>query len=468
VRAESPSARVDTTAGALRGSWVEGTATFLGVPFAEAPIGERRFGAPERRRRWSGVRDATHHGATPQKAPLADVTTIPEPSIPGDDVLNLNVFTPAPGERNARLPVLVWIHGGGFIAGSPASPWYDGRSFSNGGIVTVVVSYRLGIEGFASMEGAPDNRGLLDILTALEWVADNIEDFGGDPAAVTVGGQSAGGSLAIALLGMPRARSLYRAVIAQSAPPSFATPEAHRRAGEESAALAGIRPSMDEWASRTTSELAHVERRMMAGPLQQPPHPLLWSLATALAEDVPARLPYSPVVDGELLTEHPWQVAAPDKRLLVGATADEFVLAQPTPLTLATTNSWLDTIGAPREIRDHAIDLLLGGEPDVFGRIMTDRSFRDPAPNLARHHADSGAPTWFYDFTWCGSNGLSSHCFDLPFSWGLPDAEGVSVSLGPVPRDLAIEMHAAWAAYVRGDDPTTPPRQAAGFQLQRI
>ena len=110
------------------------------------------------------------------------MTAIPEPSFPGDATLNLNVFTPVPGEPDARLPVLVWIHGGGFKAGSPSSPWYDGRAFNRDGVVTVSISYRLGFDGFGWIPDAPHNRGLLDQIAALRWVQDNIAAFGGDPA----------------------------------------------------------------------------------------------------------------------------------------------------------------------------------------------------------------------------------------------------------------------------------------------
>ena len=109
---------------------------------------------------WTGIRDATRHGPNPQRAALAEVTLIPEPSVPGEATLNVDVYTPSPGP-DAALPVFVWIHGGGFVAGAPASPWYDGRTFNRDGVVTVCVSYRLGLDGFGWIDGAPSNRGVL-------------------------------------------------------------------------------------------------------------------------------------------------------------------------------------------------------------------------------------------------------------------------------------------------------------------
>ena len=202
---------VETNAGAVRGFWRPDSAAFLGIPFAEPPCGDLRFLAPVPVKLVGGVRDALRYGPTPQRKALAEITTIPEPSIPGEDILNLNVFTPRPQAATgseAPLPVLVYIHGGGYVAGSPASPWYDGAAFNRDGVVTVTVSYRLGFDGFGWLPDAPPNRGILDCLLALEWVRDNIGQFGGDPARVTIAGQSAGGGAVMTLLTMPRARGL--------------------------------------------------------------------------------------------------------------------------------------------------------------------------------------------------------------------------------------------------------------------
>ena len=116
----------------------------------------------------------------------------------------------------AALPVLVYIHGGGFTGGSPASPWYDGRAFNRDGVVTVTVSYRLGFDGFGHIAGAPSNRGVRDWIAALEWVRDNIAAFGGDPSRVTIAGQSAGGGAVLTLLGMPAAQDLFHSAWALS------------------------------------------------------------------------------------------------------------------------------------------------------------------------------------------------------------------------------------------------------------
>jgi para-nitrobenzyl esterase len=211
---------VETSKGAVRGAWREHSAAFLGIPFAEPPYGDLRFQPPEPRTAWTGVRDALQYAPTPQRKALAEITTIPEPSIPGLDTLTVNVFTPNPAQDGEERPVLVYIHGGGYIAGSPASPWYDGVAFNRDGVVTVTLSYRLGFDGFGWLPDAVANRGILDWLLALEWVRDNIAAFGGDPSRVTLAGQSAGGGAVMTLLTLPRASGLFSAAASISGVPT--------------------------------------------------------------------------------------------------------------------------------------------------------------------------------------------------------------------------------------------------------
>jgi para-nitrobenzyl esterase len=139
--------------GQWRGAGAERSAAFLGIPFAEAPVGERRFAAPVRER-WEGIRDAGAFGPTAQRGDPGDAHPRAERSGRGD--AERQRLHPDPGA--AGLPVLVWIHGGGFFAGSPASPWYDGRSFNRDGVVTVTISYRLGVDGFGMIRCAREPR----------------------------------------------------------------------------------------------------------------------------------------------------------------------------------------------------------------------------------------------------------------------------------------------------------------------
>lgn len=198
---------VRTPHGALRGRHERGVAVFRGIPYAAPPFGPRRFRPPVPPEPWDGVRDAGSFGPTAPKPPYSEAfgKYLADPDVPGDDCLNLNVWTPEPS-RGARLPVLVWFHGGALTRGSSAVPVYDGHAFARDGVVCVSVNYRLGVEGYGLFPDAPANPGLRDQLAALEWVHRSIEAFGGDPARVTLAGQSAGAISVGALVAAPQAR----------------------------------------------------------------------------------------------------------------------------------------------------------------------------------------------------------------------------------------------------------------------
>jgi len=176
---------VYTKDGQVRGSVENGAVVFRGIPFAKPPVGALRFQAPAPPEPWEGVRDATAFGPRAPQAPFPGMPPAPASPDTGE-WLTLNVWTPDVAART--LPVLVWIHGGAYLFGSAADDGYDGGRFARAGAVFVSCNYRLGVEGFAQIPGAPANRGLLDAVAALRWVRDNIERFGGDPASVTVFG----------------------------------------------------------------------------------------------------------------------------------------------------------------------------------------------------------------------------------------------------------------------------------------
>ncbi|MBP2390646.1 carboxylesterase family protein [Aeromicrobium fastidiosum] len=413
--------------GPVEGIWRGGSAAFLGIPFADAPIGPLAYAAPQRRARWSGVRLAHHHGPTPQRRPLSEQTTIPEPSIAGEDILNLNVFTPAPGDADARLPVLVWVHGGGFIAGSPASPWYDGGSFNRDGIVTVSVSYRLGFEGFGWIARRPSNRGLLDVLCALEWVHDNISSFGGSPDTVTLAGQSAGGGAALALMAAPRTDGLFRSVAVTSPAPSLTRTRDHQIDGLQMASAAGISGTGEEWASIDPEIVLDLQAGQMAVDAPgAPDHPFAATLQRSLRRGR-VDLHFGPAEDSDLLPSPMGRAWLRSPRpLLIGTTADEF---EDPPL----------------------------GDP--VGHLMTDHMFRRPAADLAAARDEAGhAQTWLYDFREVSSaTRTAAHCHDLPYVWDLLTAQGSAEALGHSPSAaLAARLHDGWVRFVRDGDPGWP------------
>ncbi|MGW6708852.1 carboxylesterase/lipase family protein [Streptomyces sp. NPDC054956] len=425
---------VRTGRGPVRGERrADGSLRFLGIPYARPPVGELRFAAPVPPEPWTEPLDATAYGPTAQRRPFAEVTTIPEPSIPGEGVLNLNVFTPDPnGPASAEpLPVLVWIHGGGYVAGSAASPWYDGSAFNRDGVILVSIGYRLGVEGFLHLEDAPDNRGVRDWIAALEWVRDNIAAFGGDPGRVTIAGQSAGGGAVQTLLAVPAARGLFRAAISVSG--AVMDPQDREPAEAVSAlfaARAGVPATAAALSGLTDEELLDLQDRL-DGPGQG-------------REELPMVV-LAPFADGELVPEPVPRAltaggAGADVPLMIGFTAHEFHMA----------------------------------DPPELGRALTDELFRAPALALAEARAHAGRPTWLYQFEWTatapGYEGLAHHCADLPFAFDLLDAPGVTEALGDSPpQPLADALHSSWVRFTKDLDPGPSwPRYTPGTRATRI
>ncbi|MEJ1201655.1 MULTISPECIES: carboxylesterase family protein [unclassified Streptomyces] len=380
-----------TPHGPVRGARHATGARFLGIPYARPPVGKLRFASPVPPAPWTDVLDATSYGPTAQRRPFADVTTIPEPTIPGAATLNLNVFTPDPSPT-AGLPVLVWIHGGGFVAGSAASPWYDGGSFNRDGIVLVSLGYRLGVEGFLHLPDAPDNRGVRDWIAALEWVRDTIGCFGGDPAKVTIAGQSAGGGAVQTLLATPTARGLFRAAI--------------------SASGAVMEPQDRHTAEAVT---ARFTRRTgvpaTAAALQRMTDADLLVHQDALTAPAPGRrrlptLALAPFADGELIPQAVPDAltagdAGADVPLMAGFTAHEFNGMPQPGLTDADLHGMLADLGLDDQRTRLFLDTYAdhASEPGALcGHALTDRMFRAPALAIAEARARRQRPTWLYQF----------------------------------------------------------------------
>ncbi|MGI5461123.1 carboxylesterase/lipase family protein [Streptomyces sp. CA-249302] len=437
---------VTTSRGPVLGTWRGATARFLGIPYAKPPVGELRFAAPVPPESWTEPVDAALYGPTAQRRPfLVDgPTTVPEPTIPGADVLNLNVFTPDPSP-DAGLPVLVWIHGGGYIAGCSASPWYDGSAFCRDGVILVSLGYRLGIEGHLHLEDAPDNRAVLDWIAALTWVRDNITAFGGDPGKVTVAGQSAGGGAVQTLMATPTARGLFRAAISMSGVVREDESRANALAvSQRFTHRTGLPATVAALRDLTNDELLALQDKLNA------PEP---------GQDATPGLTLAPFADGTLvplpvLEAFAGGTAAPVP-LLLGFTHHEFnhavqpdAPAEAVPLTLAG-------LGLSPQATASYLAVHEGDTPaQIMGQALTDALFRGPALAIAEARAGHELPTWLYQFDWASRHprhsGHAFHCLELPFVFDLLDAERAPDATGPnPPQHLADAIHGSWVSFIR-------------------
>jgi para-nitrobenzyl esterase len=448
-----------TDRGRVRGTPSAHGYVFRGVPFAKPPFGPLRFRAPEVTDAWEGDRPATRSAPTAPQ-PATGFTLIPEPTIDGGDApdcLALNVFTPDLGAAN--LPVLVWIHGGGFVAGTPSSTWYDGDRFARDGVVLVSVGYRLGSEGFLNIPEAPANRGVLDWIAALEWVQRNIASFGGDPGKVTVAGQSAGGAATMLLTTLPLAAGLFRAAIPMSGS-VFPAPSAGAtlRLRDRIAAHLGIGTGLGDFEAVAPAALVEAQVAVTS------------AADASMADRFGGELSFFPFVDGEVVPASPLRAAAAGSGstlpFLIGTTREEF--------NAASRFMPMDDERAARALAALGLDgagiaaYRAGGAApgEQVGQAVTDRMFRVPALRVAEARLTASASTYHYEFGWRTAElgGLGAvHCLDLPFVFDVLDDDHVKVVAGDAPpQDLADEMHAAWVAFVVEGDPGWAPFRPDG------
>lgn len=215
--------RVVIDTGAVRGTSADGVVSFKGIPFAQPPVGDLRWRPPQPVKRWSGERDAKSYGADCMQDPFpGDAAPLGVP--PAEDCLYMNVWRPATGSSSEKLPVMVWIYGGGFVNGGSSPSVYDGSEFAKSGVVLVSFNYRLGNFGFFAhpalateqKDGMFGNYGIMDQVAALQWVKRNVAAFGGDPNNITIFGESAGGISVHILMTSPLSQNLFQKAIVQS------------------------------------------------------------------------------------------------------------------------------------------------------------------------------------------------------------------------------------------------------------
>ncbi len=454
----------------MRGIWHRGGEAYLGIPYAEPPVGDLRFASPVPPRRWDGIWDASSYGPTPLRRDFGDTTLIPEPPVPGDATLNLNVFTPA-ADPGSRLPVWVWIHGGGYTTGSPASPWFDGAAFARDGVVTVTLSYRLGFDGFGWIEGAPQNRAVRDWIAALEWVRENIGFFGGDPDRVTIAGQSAGGGAVLTLLGMPAAQHLFRHVWCSSPALADIAADRARSIGERLAEHLSVAADRDGFASVDPARIVAAQERAT-----QEPDVKGLAIVRGLLRD---GVGLGPVIDGEVILRPTLESlrggVGADKSLVIGSNDDEFTMITMGSkiLRFVPARLALAALGAPRRaasayLKDNRA-IHRRGTGRLVGRYVTDHTFRagvarvaDARATAAGNAAETDPPTastWLYRLSWVSpTHGIALHCLDVPFVFDVLDAPRVTAIAGDAPpRALADAMHGSAVAFARDGRPGWSP-----------
>ncbi|WP_433427850.1 carboxylesterase/lipase family protein [Nonomuraea sp. CA-141351] len=476
-RVESPEPEVRTVAGVVRGRMEDGLAVFRGIPYAEPPIGEARFQAPRRVRGWDGVREASAFGPpAPQDVNMAGRGGGDLFTGTGDDWLTVNVWTPDP-DPAARRPVMVWIHGGAYKLGFSGSPGYDAQHIArDGDVVFVSLNYRLGVEGFARIDGAPANRGLLDQVAALEWVRENITAFGGDPGQVTVLGDSAGAGSIAALMVMPSAAGLFRRAVGQSLPGTFFSDALARDVATAIAAEAGLRPTARDLSGVDPRQLPKAGQALEAKMRQYEDR---WgSFAHTLT-------PFSPVVDGEVLPAAPWQAlargAGRDVELIIGHTRDEYrtFLLFSGRLGKITEEQATEALrhfgpGGDGE-RAYRAAFPDASAEELHELVQNDWLFRMPTLRLAEAQTAGGGRAYLYELAWQspGNGGIlrACHGLDGPLLFGTYDAHLGPAAIGPEhtaeARELTTQIRTAWTSFATSGDPGWPAYDS-GQRLTRI
>jgi len=465
---------VETSYGKLQGVEEHGVRVFRGIPFAQPPVGARRFAPPQRHEPWAGVRAAARFGsAAPQNPSLLGPVLGLDLGDTSEDCLTLNVWTPAPD--GGRRPVLVWIHGGAFVMGGGRQVLYDGQTLARrGDVVVVTINYRLGSLGFLQLDELTDgaipatgNEGLLDQIGALEWVRDEIATFGGDPANVTLFGESAGSISVATLLGTPRARGLFHRAILQSGAANFVCSRSHaRRAAESICTELGLdRRGAARLRDVPAAEILAAQQRAyltMQGKLRG--------------------LPFAPVVDGVVLPEHPFTTIAgglsTDVDVLVGTNLDEmklFGLMDPQVRSLdadalvrrcervipgedatGTTHGRraVVTYRRTRAKRGQSVE-----PAELWFAIDSDRAFRYPAMRLAELQQAHQPHTYAYLFTWPSPfmEGVlgSCHALEIPFVFGTHGHPMITrfAGDGRAAERLAQDMQDAWIHFAHSGRP---------------
>jgi len=446
--------RAEVTGGTVAGEAAEGLSMFKGIPFAAPPVGERRWRAPAPVVPWSGVREASSFGAACMQAePMLRQMGSTQPM--SEDCLFLDVWTPAASPAE-KLPVIVWIHGGGYTGGAPSVALYDGANFARQGVVFVSLAYRLGAFGFLASPGlsaesgagagqqGSGNYGLLDMVAGLEWVRDNIAAFGGDPARVTVMGHSAGSSAVSILAASPLARDLIHGIIAESGANFAPVQDGAPFAGGGLFTLAEGERQGAAWLQGLGADDLAAARMLPAD-----------ALNAAQAQDgAPA---WRPKLDGVVLPDDQvalWQSGAfADVPLLLGVASNEWGASRaPQDFTAAVEEGY--GAFAPRVLA--AYPHADAQEAAASARWLANEASMDANAYLwARLHAEHGrSPVWYYYFHNAPEG--SSHGSEVALVFGNEDARPGRAPWDARTRDLSRQLQAYWVNFAQTGDPNGP------------
>jgi para-nitrobenzyl esterase len=466
-----PTSEIRIDSGVVRGLVVgdkKAVHAFKGIPYAAPPVGEGRWKPPQPVSPWQGVRDCFEFGAAcPQKMPTL-FATIPEMAIrvpESEDCLFLNIWTPA--ERtSAKLPVLYWIHGGGYVMGAASQPLYDGQELARLGCVVVSINYRLGLFGFLahpalskeSTDKVSGNYGLLDQIDGLRWVKRNIAAFGGDPNHVTIFGESAGGMSVLCLLAAPEAKGLFHGAISQSPAwmnmaqlrETFPGEETAEQTGQRLLAGSGVPASAD---ARQMRQL-DVKALVQAAPAEPGPG--------APLRLKPLTLWIGPIVDGHVLTDNPNTLFAAGRQhavpVIIGNTREEMSL-----LALGTKFP-ADEAAYLKQLKDDFGNLAgpvakMYPAPDgkelkpAIIQLASDLSFVSETRHIARAHAAAGQKTFRYQFSRGSKRGFlqslgAHHGCELAFLFQRPAARDDDGEMG-----ISRTIGRYWINFAAAGDP---------------
>lgn len=461
----------NTGSGRIAGTYENGQCIFRGVPYASPPVGHRRWLPPQRIEPWNGVRQAKEYGSiSPQNelagAPSPEILSINEKQE--EDCLYLNVCTPAVDD--ARRPVMVWIHGGAFLIGAGSQNMFRSNSLvSRGDIVLVTINYRLGALGFLNLDEITGGRipatgceGLLDQVAALDWVRENIQNFGGDPDNITVFGESAGGMSIGCLMALPAAKGKFQKCILQSgAANTVASLEESTAASFEYLDILDLSPDAPDLETRL--------RSIPVGKLMAAQE----KLGTIMASRDGRITPFQPVVDGIVLPEIPINAikkgSASGVRTLAGTNLDEFklfVALDPAYRNMDETQmaERLNSLIPPKHVpavtaayRKNRAARGVSIEPgEILTAVQSDLMFRIPALNLTTAQENNGQPAYNYLFQWKSpvQNGALGACHALEIGFVFGNYEESFCGTGAEADALSLAIQDAWTAFARTGNPS--------------